>query len=124
MFLLLTLILLFFFYLLGPESTAADVAGDGELGVVLPVVAGRQIDLQLVQHDGVADLEAGGVPGPGTLVAGVQQAVADEDEVAAARTLPGDLVELPLLDELPPRLDQLPVPQPGLQTQHPLELVL
>jgi hypothetical protein len=70
-------------------------------------------------------LEAGAVAGPGALVAGVEEAVAQQDKVAcAARPLTRDLVQLALLDQLPARPDQLPVAQPRLQPQHPLELVL
>ncbi len=70
-------------------------------------------------------LEARAVAGPGALIAGVEEAVAQQDKVAgAARPLPGDLVQLALLDQFPARPDQLPVAQPRLQPQHPLELVL
>jgi hypothetical protein len=69
-------------------------------------------------------LEVGAVPGPGALVAAVEKAVAEQDKVAGAGSFPGDLVQLPLLHQLPARPDQFPVTQPGLQPQHPLELIL
>ena len=45
-----------------------------------------------------SNLETGGVPGPGALVTGVQQAVAQQDKVAGPEPLARDLVQLPLLD--------------------------
>jgi len=69
-------------------------------------------------------LEAGAVAGPGALIAGVEQAVAEQDKVSGARALPRDLVELALLHQLATRADELPVAQPRLQAQHALELVL
>ena len=91
----------------GSEGAASDVAGDAEL--VLVVLRGGDLDLQLVQGDGVADLEAGVFPSPAALVAAVEEAVAQQSEVSAGNSLPVDLLKLALLQEVPPGPDELPV---------------
>ena len=80
--------------------------------------------LELVEGDGVTHLETGVVPGPGSSVAAVQETVTEQSKVSTGDTLPADLLQLPLLHQLPPWSDELPVSHPRLEPQHGLELVL
>ena len=106
----------------GSEGAAPDVAGDAEL--VLVVLGGGDLDLELVERDGVANLQSGVLARPAALVAAVEETVAEESEVSAGDAFPVDLLEFSLLQEVPPGSDELPVTQPALQLQHRLELVL
>ena len=87
----------------GPQGAAPHVAGDAELELLLGLgLPAPEADLEAVQGDGVAHAEAG----EGCRRA-VEEAVCEQHEVAAVDALPGDLQELPLPQQLPPRHDHL-----------------
>ena len=61
--------------------------------------------------------------GPAALVAAVEQAVWEQRQVAAGHALAADLGQLALLDQLPPRTDQLKVAQTSLQSHQPKQKI-
>lgn len=62
-------------YIPGFQCATAHITCNAEL--ILEVLGSRHVDMQLVEWDGVADFEGGGVSSPATVVGGVQQAVAE-----------------------------------------------
>ena len=82
------------------------------------------MQVQLVERDGVAHFQAGGVSSPATLIRGVQKTVAQEDEVSRSNSFPGDLLELSLLQQLSSRSYEFPVTKASLELEHCLELIL
>ena len=79
----------------GFQCTAPHIAGDAEL--VLKVLCRGHMDVQLVEGDGVAHFQAGRVAGPAAVVGGVEETVAEEDEVSRTDSLPRDLLQFSLL---------------------------